>query len=64
MRQFKNGTEIRLGRDDLHQILTEAINDMFSVFVDEHEIVEMALHPSNKYVVTMTLKPAIKEEKK
>lgn len=58
MKQFKDGAEIRLSRDDLKDLLTDALNSkLFGICMDKHRVSELTLHPNNKYVIRITLRP-------
>jgi len=59
MRSFKEGMEIRLQKNDLMELLTDSINDkLFSPLnMDKHNVTEVSLHPANKYVLRLVIKP-------
>lgn len=62
MKAFKNDVEIRLEKDDLIQLLEDALSrSIFSLSFNCGEVASISLHPANKYVARITLaKPQTK----
>jgi hypothetical protein len=58
MKAFKQGAELRLKKDDLRELLTDALNEkLFRMGMEKHEVIDISLHPSNAYVIRLELKP-------
>lgn len=55
MKLFKQGAEMRLTQDDLKDLL-EAILNQKIFFASKHTVVNLSLHPGNKYVARVTFK--------
>jgi len=56
MKLFTDGGEIRLTKEDLRQLLQEAINKhLTGITTVSINITDLSLHPGNKYVARLTL---------
>ncbi len=62
MRKFKGGAEIRVTREDLQVMLEHVLKDRILGFmIDEHVVTDISVHPNNKYILHLTIKPAIEK---
>lgn len=57
MKLFNDGAEIRLTKEDLSLLLQEALNvRFFALSTGSQKVINLTLHPNNKYVARVTIK--------